>query len=369
MVTVNRNESSLEKIRANGGRISGYLPFGYKNNMGHNFINNGSLDPKESLIAQYIFEKFSLFCFSAIEIGQLSFGQLKDKSVMARLTKNSFYCGFIENKNERIIHPYGAIISLEFFEQIQEKKIKFLRSRMSAKKEFIFSAFLRCSCGDFMQANERREDFVYRCLGSEDHKHSWSTIKTKDIDEKVTQLFKVMASDIDAIEDSIKDRYIDNYYWQLLGGFCYVVRESARLMEKQEKDQTKIRALCIFLFKKFEYDGKDLHYELISPFNLLLKYPDVCLLLPAFQFHDIKFDFTLHELNNIVALLNDDKPIDYRAHLTVSNNLMSLCTKPITLDELVAKSGKQLEVLQAELLDLQLMGELEQDNQGRWYKV
>ena len=53
----------------------------------------------------------------------------------------------------------------------------------------------------------------------------------------------------------------------------------------------------------------------------------------------------------------------------VETGVVALCARPISLDELIEKTGKSENELKVELFDLQLSGKLEQDFAGLWLKV
>ena len=54
---------------------------------------------------------------------------------------------------------------------------------------------------------------------------------------------------------------------------------------------------------------------------------------------------------------------------SVETGVIALCARPISLDELVEKTGKSENELKVELFDLQLSGKLEQDFAGLWVKA
>ncbi len=63
------------------------------------------------------------------------------------------------------------------------------------------------------------------------------------------------------------------------------------------------------------------------------------------------------------------KPLFKEKIEVVENGVVALCARPISLDELVEKTGKSENELKAELFDLQLSGKLEQDFAGLWVKA
>ncbi len=63
------------------------------------------------------------------------------------------------------------------------------------------------------------------------------------------------------------------------------------------------------------------------------------------------------------------KPVFKEKLTLVEMGIVGLCVRPISLDELVEKTGKTENELKAELFDLQLSGKIEQDFAGLWVKV
>ena len=63
------------------------------------------------------------------------------------------------------------------------------------------------------------------------------------------------------------------------------------------------------------------------------------------------------------------KPVFKEKIVSVETGVVALCARPISLDELIEKTGKSENELKAELFDLQLSGKLEQDFAGLWVKA
>ncbi len=76
-----------------------------------------------------------------------------------------------------------------------------------------------------------------------------------------------------------------------------------------------------------------------------------------------------HPEKKMIKKLGRDTPLFKEKIQTVETGIVALCARPISLDELVEKTGKPENELKGELFNLQLSGKLEQDFAGMWVKV
>lgn len=201
-----------QKVRM--GQYPHKAPFGYKNIT----MPDGSKDivPDEfkSAIVKKIFEWYASGAYSILLISR----KLKDdyniklnKSYLAVLLENPFYCGTMIWQGKMFPHKYQCLISNEMFDKAREVKLGHNKKHFKyAGKPYIYRGLLRCEhCGRSITPEMHKGFIYYHCTQS-NGRHNAQWVREEVITEAIGDFFKnieVPEKYISQILESLKETH------------------------------------------------------------------------------------------------------------------------------------------------------------------
>lgn len=201
-----------QKLRV--GQWPHKAPFGYKNITLPDGKKDIIIDEYKSEIAKKIFEWYASGTYSLLLISRKlknDFGIKIDKSYLALLLENPFYCGIMKWHEKPYPHKYQCLINQELFEKVKEVKLGHNKKKFKyAGLPFMYRGLFRCEyCGRSETPETHKGHVYYHCTQS-NGKHGAKWIREEVITEEIGKFFKgieVPGKYIEKILSSLKETH------------------------------------------------------------------------------------------------------------------------------------------------------------------
>lgn len=321
----------LERLK--NGLICGAIPMGYIKKYD---VNTGKMkievDAEKSKLVKLAFELYATQSYSLETLGFKLYelcGTSIPRTTLSTLFRNPFYIGLMLIKGKVYPHIYPTFIDRNLFNKVEEvlnkgRNIRGIGKRNNHINRFLFKALIRCKvCAGTIVCERTKDRYTYYHCQGRKIMH----------DDRIYLREEYLLSQMQEIIQQI-DIEIWNYF------------ESIEFVDK--------RSLLRYLFKKIELECNQLSVEK-NDYDLSLN------AIKSFINKTIILNNTLISSGLIDQLLIDTN--DYK------NIYLNLCKQPKSLEQIIQLTQLDLNEIQTNLLDLQLDGKIDQNNEGLWKTI
>ncbi len=225
-----------QKLR--NGVYPGWAPIGYLNEPKYHGI---IIDPVKHKLIRKLFEVYATGEYTletlTSKFNDLGLTSVRDKalhlSMVHRILRSPFYYGLFKYKGETYQGKHEPIITKKLFDQVQEVMRYRGKKRKIIRHGFVFTGFLKCSCGCSITAETKKGHVYYRCT-----KKKGSCAEKYIREEKLAEQFKNTLQKV-----SLPDDWADNMLNELDKEKITAAQSSVALAKNAEAEiiKTEIR--------------------------------------------------------------------------------------------------------------------------------